>query len=78
MDVGPVTAAITGMAGYTLAEQLLDGRDEGPAPRKREIEERDIGSFQTTGERGGIVRLRKRDLLQFYARSPKCVRYLSL
>lgn len=45
MDISLVASTITSMARDTLTEQLLDGRDERPAPRERESGERDISSL---------------------------------
>ena len=78
MDISPVASTITSMARDTLTEQLLDGRDEGPAPRQRESGERDISSLQATGERRSVISLRQRNLLQLYAGSPECIGLLSL
>jgi hypothetical protein len=55
LDVGLAVAAVASVSRDTLAEELLDSRDEWVVVWELQVRESDVGSAQAAGQRRGVV-----------------------
>lgn len=63
LDVRLAVAAVASVCRDTLAEELLNGGDEGIVVRELQVRERDVGGAQAASQRRSVVGLRVGDVL---------------